>query len=267
MRQFLPGTLLEDLRTQKLRLFLTLFGIFWGTFAVVVLLAFGAGLERKANEEMGGGSGPVTLRNGMTRVAFRGLPENRVIRLRPEDAQLLRREVPGIGMLSETSSGSRVLRAGERTTRPSVYAVEPDYAPLLELQLAERSRFINRRDIEERRRVAVIGAGMITELFGAGDVIGRQFEMGTSVFTVVGVLARREGSSSFLNDRRVFIPATTNRVLFGANTISSIVYAPVSPEVRGRTVDHAFELLGARHRFDPSDRRALGQWDASEFEQ
>jgi putative ABC transport system permease protein len=56
-------------------------------------------------------------------------------------------------------------------------------------------------------------------------------------------------------------------VLFGAHTISSIVYAPVSAEVRQRTVEHAFELLGARHRFDPSDRRALGQWDASEFEQ
>ena len=268
MRQFLPGTLLDDLRTQKLRLFLTLFGIFWGTFAVVVLLAFGAGLERKANEEMGGGSGPVTLRNGMTRVAFRGLPENRAIRLRPEDAQLLRREVPGIGMLSETSEASRAMRAGERTSRPYVYAVGPDYAALRELQLTERSRFINQRDIEERRRVAVLGMGVIRELFGEGDdAIGREFEIGHSVFTVVGVLARREGSSSFLNDRRAFIPASTNRVLFGARTISSIVYAPLSPEVRQRTVDHAFELLGARHRFDPSDRRALGQWDASEFEQ
>jgi putative ABC transport system permease protein len=268
VRQFLPGTLLEDLRTQKLRLFLTLFGIFWGTFAVVVLLAFGAGLERKANEEMDGGSGPVTLRNGMTRVAFRGLPENRQIRLRPEDAQLLRREVPGIGMLSETSEASRALRAGERNSRPYVYAVGPDYATLRDLQLTERSRFINQRDIVERRRVAVLGMGVVRELFGeGGDAIGREFEIGHSVFTVVGVLARREGSSSFLNDRRAFIPASTNRVLFGAHTISSIVYAPVSPEVRQRTVDHAFDLLGARHRFDPSDRRALGQWDASEFEQ
>ena len=67
VRQLLPGTLLDDLRTQKLRLTLTLFGIFWGTFAVVVLLAFGAGLERLAEQEMGGGSGPVTLRNGVTR--------------------------------------------------------------------------------------------------------------------------------------------------------------------------------------------------------
>src|SRR6185295_13002844 len=96
------GTLLEDLRTQKLRLVLTLFGIFWGTFAVVVLLAFGTGLERKANEEMGGGSKPVTLRNGYTRLAYRGMPEQRPIRLRPEDAELLRREVSGIAQLSET---------------------------------------------------------------------------------------------------------------------------------------------------------------------
>ena len=56
MSGLLPATLLEDLRTQKLRLTLTLFGIFWGTFAVVVLLAFGAGLERKADEELGGGA-------------------------------------------------------------------------------------------------------------------------------------------------------------------------------------------------------------------
>jgi putative ABC transport system permease protein len=267
VRQLLPGTLLEDLRTQKLRLALTLFGIFWGTFAVVVLLAFGSGIQLKAEEEMAGGTGPVTLRNGWAEKAYRGLPEERPIRMRPDDARLVRQEVPGIALLSEVTSGSRVLRAGDRNMRPSVYGVEPDYLALLELQLAPRSRFINRRDIEERRRVAVIGNGIITELFGGGDAIGREFEMSGSVFTVVGVLARREGSSGFLNDRRVFIPATTNRLLHGTRTNSSIVYSPVSPELRRRTLDHAFELLGARHRFDPSDRRALQQWDASEFEQ
>jgi putative ABC transport system permease protein len=267
VRQFLPGTLLEDLRTQKLRLVLTLFGIFWGTFAVVVLLAFGTGLERLANEEMAGGSGPVTLRNGYTRVAWRGLPKERQIRLKPEDAELLRREVPGIALLSEASTSSRVVRVGERTMRPGVYAVEPDYAPLRELQITEKSRFINRRDIQERRRVAVIGNGVITELFGSGDALGREFELGGSVFTVVGVLARREGSASFLNDRRVFIPATTGRVLFRTRNISNIIYAPVSPELRQHTLELAFQLLAVRHHFDPSDRRALAQADAAEFEQ
>jgi putative ABC transport system permease protein len=263
----LPATLREDLRTQKLRLTLTLFGIFWGTVAVVVLLAFGAGLERKANEEMGGGTGPISLQNGWTRVAYRGLPEFRPIRLRPEDARLLRREIPGITLLSEMSYSTRTLRAGKRSAQPGVYGVEPDYATLMEIEVADGSRFINRRDIEERRRVAVVGNDVVTELLGDGDAIGRTFEMSGSVFTVVGVLRRREGSSGFINDRRVFVPATTYRILHGTHTVSGIVFAPATPELRAGTVDLAFRLLGARYRFDPSDHRALSQWDSAEFEQ
>lgn len=267
MSRLLPTALLEDLRLQKLRLTLTLFGIFWGTFAVVVLLAFGAGLERKANEELAGGTGPVSLRTGLTRVAYRGLPERRLIRLRTDDAEFLRREIPDIAMLSAVTTANRVLRAEERSAQLSVYGVEPDYAPLLGIEVAERSRFINRRDMAERRRIAVLGPGAITELFGDGEVVGRTFEMSGSVFTVVGVLRRLEGSVGFINDRRVFIPATTDHVLHGTRTLSSIVYAPASLELREKTVELAFALLGARHRFDPSDRRALGQFDAAEFEQ
>jgi putative ABC transport system permease protein len=269
--RLLPTSLLEDLRIQKLRLTLTLFGIFWGTFAVVVLLAFGAGLERRANEELAGGTGPVILRTGLTRTAYRGLPEGRPIRLRSDDAELLRREIPDIAMLSTVTSSNRMLRADERSPQLSVYGVEPDYAPLLGIEVAERSRFVNRRDIVERRRIAVVGNDAVPELFGDGDgdgdAVGRTFEMSGSVFTVVGVLRRREGSVGFINDRRVFIPATTDRILHGTRTLSSIVYAPASLELRARTVELAFELLGARYRFDPSDRRALGQFDAAEFEQ
>lgn len=262
----LPATLREDLRTQKLRLTLTLFGIFWGTFAVVVLLSFGAGLERKANEELGG-TGPVSLRNGVTRMAYRGLPENRRILLRPEDADLLRREIPGIARLSEVSSSTRTLRAEERSARPTVYGVDPDYATLAEVEVADGGRFINRRDIEERRRIAVVGSDVVTELFGDGDALGRVFEMSGSVFTVVGVLQRRAGVAGFSNDRRVFVPATTYRILHGTHTISSIIYAPASPALRAETLDLAFSLLGARHHFDPSDHRALAQFDSAEFEQ
>jgi putative ABC transport system permease protein len=263
--QILPGTLIEDLRTQKMRLALTLFGIFWGTFAVVVLLAFGTGLERKANEEMAGGTGPVTLRSGYTDVAYRGMPKERPIRLRHEDALLIRREIPDIILLSEVYSATRTVRAGARSSQPSVYGVEPDYAPLQEIELGERSRFINPRDIEDRRHVAVIGTIVGTELFGNTDPIGREFRMSGSVFKVVGVLKKLEGSSGFFNERRVFIPSSTYRVLHGSRTLSSIIYAPASPELRAKTLNQAFDLMSARYRFDPSDRRALGSWDSSEF--
>jgi len=267
VKQLLPGTLLEDLRTQKLRLTLTLFGIFWGTFAVVVLLAFGTGLERKANEEMATGTGVVTLGSGVTRTAWRGLPAHRQIRLRPEDAQLLRREVPGIALLSESTSANRTLRAADRTAHASLYGIEPEYAVLQEIELDAGGRFINRRDIQDRRRVAVVGPGLATQLFGNSPAIGRQFIMKGSTFTVVGVIKRREGSAGFRNNERAYIPATTYRIIEGSRNISNIVYSPVSPEVGPRTLQHAFDLLAARHRFDPYDRRALNQWNAAEFEQ
>jgi len=267
VKHLLPGTFLDDLRTQKMRLALTLFGIFWGTFAVVVLLAFGTGLERKAEEEMASGTGVVTLGSGTARIAYRGLPEGRPIRLRPADAQLLRRELPGIALLSEASFANRPLRSTERTAQASIYGVEPDYATLYELALQRDSRFLNPRDLAERRHVAVLGAALAKQLFGDSSAIGRQFTMRGSTFTVVGLLQKPAGSAGFRNDERAFIPATTFRVLEGTHHISSIVYSASSPDLAAETLRRAFALLGARHRFDPADSRALQQWDASEFAQ
>src|SRR5690606_4039281 len=56
-------------------------------------------------------------------------------------------------------------------------------------------------------------------------------------------------------------------VLEGTNRIASIVYSPVSDDVAAETLQRSFDLLSARHPFDPYDRRALALWDASEFEQ
>ena len=265
MKHLLPVSFLDDLRTQKLRLTLTLFGIFWGTFAVVVLLAFGTGLERKAEEEMARGTGVVSLQSAVARKAWRGLPEGRRIRLRPDDVRLLRAEVPGIGLLSELSFGNGRLIADERFVQGTLYGIDPEYALLHEILVEPSGRFINRRDIEERRHVAVIGRGVSAQLFGDGDPVGRQLVTRGSTFTVVGVLQQRDGSFGFLNDERAFIPATTHRTIMGSAYISGIVYSPVSPDVAAQTLDHAFALLGARHRFDPTDRRALGQWDSAEF--
>ena len=267
MKHILPASFLDDLRTQKLRLALTLFGIFWGTFAVVVLLAFGTGLERKAEEEMTRGTGVVWLQSGYTRHAWRGMPEGRRIRLRPDDVRFLRSEVPGIGLLSEGTYGNATVAAGERSMQATLYGVDPEYAPLQQIEIARGGRFINPRDIDERRRVAVIGQGLSRQLFEEGDALGRQFTARGSTYTIVGVLQALPGSRGFLNDDRVFVPATTYRILSGAQHVSSILYSPVSPELGPETLERVFQLLGARHRFDPADQSALGQWNSSEFEE
>jgi putative ABC transport system permease protein len=267
VRGLLSGSVLHDLRTQKLRLTLTLFGIVWGTFAVVVLLAFGTGLERKAEEEMGGGQGVVSLRSGRTAMAYRGLPPERTIRLRPEDAVLLRSEVPEIGLVSEVSSMSRTVRFGRTVAQATLYGVEPEYESLHTLGLERNGRFINRRDLMERRRVAVLGPTLSQEFFGRTDPLGRQIEVSGSSFTVIGVLTRREGAPEFATDNRIIVPATTYRTIHRTSTIAMIQYAPASAELAPRALQHAFDLLGSRYRFDPADRRALAQFDMAEMEQ
>src|ERR1041384_953581 len=92
---------LADLRAQKLRTALTILGITWGTVAVVVLLAFGVGLEAQTMKRFHGlGERIVILFGGRTTMTFAGFGEGRPVRLREEDAALLAREISDIAEIS-----------------------------------------------------------------------------------------------------------------------------------------------------------------------
>ena len=83
-----------DMRSQRLRTTLTVLGITWGTVAVVVLLAFGVGLENQTRKRFHGlGDRIVILFGGRTTEAYAGFREGRWIQLRAEDATLLRSEI------------------------------------------------------------------------------------------------------------------------------------------------------------------------------
>ena len=102
-----------DLRAQKLRTSLTVLGIAWGTVAVVVLLAFGVGLERQTKKRFHGlGDRIVILFGGRTTKPFAGFGDGRPIRLRPDDVQLLAHEVTEIEFISpEHTARNLMIRA------------------------------------------------------------------------------------------------------------------------------------------------------------
>src|SRR2546429_3480275 len=102
------------MRAQKLRTSLTVLGIAWGTVAVVVLLAFGVGLERQTKKRFHGlGDRIVILFGGRTTKPFPGLGDGRPIRLRPEDVQLPARQVAEIAIISpEVITQSARVRRG-----------------------------------------------------------------------------------------------------------------------------------------------------------
>ena len=261
---------LADVRAQRLRTTLTVLGIAWGTIAVVVLLAFGVGLERQTRKRFHGlGDRIVILFGGRTTVSYQGFPEGRYIRLREEDGEILQREIAGIELLSpEYSTRSTPVRRGTHTTNPNITGVLPVYGEMRNIIAAQGGRFLNDLDVAERRRVAMLGDGLATLLFEREEPVGRQVFIGETPFTVVGVMQPKIQNSSY-NSRdtdRIFIPSSTFQAVFGDRYVNNFVYRTSSATVTKSVERRVYETLGRRHTFDPDDEDALSVWDTVEWE-
>src|SRR5262245_45455483 len=122
---------LQDLKQQRLRTALTILGITWGTVAVVVLLAFGVGLEAQTMKRFHGlGERIVILFGGRTTKAFAGFGEGRPVRIREEDAALLAREISDIAEISPEYIRTAPARRGTQAANPNVTGVIPVYAEM-----------------------------------------------------------------------------------------------------------------------------------------
>src|SRR6188474_1145868 len=89
--------LIRDIRTEKLRTFLTVFGIVWGTVAISLMLAFGTGLHKQLIKNTAGlGDRIVIGWPGLTSIPYEGLGKGRRLRITDEDIAAVRTQVPGL---------------------------------------------------------------------------------------------------------------------------------------------------------------------------
>ncbi len=261
---------LRDLKAQKLRTFLTVFGIIWGTVAIIVLLSFGMGFKRQLAVNMHGiGERVAILFPGRTSKAFEGYGVGRPISFIEDDARLLTSQIKDIGMVcAEYASQGTALRVGENITNTSVGGVFPIYSEMRNVIPAAGGRFIDDIDIRERRRVTLIGDEVKKLLFGESEAIGRTIYVGRTPFTVVGVMEKKIQNSSYnrRDQDRIFIPATTFASVFGATHLRNILVTPADPTRSEETLSQVREVLGRRYKFDPTDKDAVWIWDTGEFD-
>ncbi len=259
---------LHDLRAQKLRTALTLLGISWGTISVIVLLAFGVGLERQSKVNMHGmGDGIVVVFGGRTTKPHMGFPDGRAVNLREDYISLIRSEIPEIADISpEYRNNQTPVRRDRAPTMPGITGIYPIYGEMRNIIPEPGGRFINTLDQQYRRRTAVLGDEVKKLLFGDEPAVGRQIFIGRTPFTVVGVMqAKVQNSSYFYRDKeRVFIPASTYRTLFGDRYLGNVIYRPRDAERSEAIESRLYEVLGRRLTFSPDDKDALGVWDTNE---
>src|SRR5512135_652314 len=105
---------LFDMKAHRTRAILTLVAITWGTAAVVLLLAFGEGLNTQLlNGFLNAGNRIMILYGGETGKPYEGVPKGRRIRMVEEDADMLKRAIPMIADISPGYMGNVALTYGK----------------------------------------------------------------------------------------------------------------------------------------------------------
>jgi len=258
----------RDLRSQKLRTFLTMFGIVWGTVSVSLLGAFGKGLQRQMIVNSSGIGDAICIAwPGLTSIPFEGLGKGRKIRLNEEDVEAIRREGRGLNLISSEYSKTLKLNYGAKTIAIDISGVSPEFGPMRNLIPQEGSRFINSSDMDEQRRVLFIGWKMAEDVFGKdAKPVGKTVMLGGSPFLVVGVLAEKVQNSSYSgrDNQKGFIPSSTFRAITGEKWVDNLIYQAKAVGETEKVTDDVRRVIAQRQRFDPDDKEAFSVWDTTE---
>ncbi|MBN1398761.1 MAG: ABC transporter permease [Bacteroidetes bacterium] len=258
-----------DLKAQKLRAFLTMFGIIWGTVAIVVLVAFGVGFRKQTAASMHGiGEGIAIMFPGKTTKPWSGYGIGRRISLIEEDTKLIASQVPNVNAISPEFSRRTTVRVGTNILNPTVSGVNIVYGEMRNIIAEAGGRFINSLDLQERRRVAVLGDKVKEFLFQDQNAVGKTIFIGQTPFLVIGVMQKKTQPSSY-NSRdqdRVFIPFSTFASVYGTVYLSDIIYQIKDPRLGEETVKEVRAALGKRYKFDPTDEDAVFIWDTTDFD-
>ena len=188
--------LIRDIRTEKLRTFLTVFGIVWGTVAISLMLAFGTGLHKNMIKNTAGlGDRIVIAWPGLTSIPYEGLGKGRRLRVTEEDIAAVRGEVHGLKAISGEYMTSMRLDYGTKTLSIDVSGVTTEFGGMRNLIPMSGGRFVNPIDDAEQRRVIFLGDKLKENIFGSGDAVGKIVLVNQSPFQVIGVLQDEEFGS------------------------------------------------------------------------
>lgn len=262
--------IIEALSAKPLRTLITAFGVFWGIFILVLLLSASQGLQNGIKRQMGGlSTNTMFMWTMSTSKPYKGLPQGRRFNYKNADVDAIKREVNGLLYVSPRNQlgGFRGNNNVVRGTKTGAYNVYGDYPEFIQQQPMDilQGRFINYGDIDNKRKVAVIGEGVIREMYSPGEeVLGSYIKVQGVNFMVVGVYKSisNMGGDAEEGQKQVFIPFTTFQQAFNYGDIvgwMAITAEDDKPITELKT--QVFDLLKQRHSIHPEDERAIGHFD------
>lgn len=260
----------RELKSQKKRITLTIMALAWGTFSIVILLAFGEGLKRQMIKAMHGlGEGICIVYSGQTSKPYKGLGKGRVIRLQMDDVELLRNRVSGIELISpENDRSGNNMTYERKSLSERVIGVYPDFEDLRGYHPDENSRFINDLDILNKKRVVFLGTELKKRLFGDEEALGKTITINRIPFLVIGIMLDKmqNGMYNGADVDKAAIPYSAFKTIYGDKYLHRLIYRPEDISQAETVKNEVYEVLSRKYKFDPEDKQALEVWDMVEQE-
>jgi len=259
----------DTLRRNKLRSFLTAFGVFWGIFMLIIMVAAGNGLYNGAMHNFQSmAANSVFLWTQPTTLPFKGFPRGRKFNFDNDDIKALRRHIPEIEYLAPRNQlgGFRQVTNVTRGLKNGAFNIYGDYPEIAHISLMDivSGRFLNHLDIIENRKVAVIGARVREILFDPEEnPIGQHILVKGVYFKVIGTFeSRKEGDEAEEETQAVFIPFTVFQQAFNYGNLVGWFSLTARKDVPASEVEKkAIEFLSDRHQVAPADVHAIGHWN------
>ena len=271
IREILKQTL-AALWENKLRSFLTMFGIVWGITSVILLVGLGIGFNLDQKEHLKTiGTDIAIIFGGKTGMQAGGYAAGRDIRLTVDDAIAIQQKASLVKTVSpELRRNVSEVSQWNAANRP-IRGVWPEYQRFRSLTV-EQGRLMNERDEAEGARVVLLGAEANRQLFPGKPVIGQPLMVNGYEYIVIGVLAKKKQNGSYGSGpdntqlfttysamARDFPPPERPGITKGY--VNNIVVEPVSPGLHEKALEQVKRIIAERHHYSADDKEALWIWD------
>jgi len=262
----------NTMKKNKLRTSLTAFGVFWGIFMLIIMLGSGNGLENGVTKNFGDmATNSVFIWTRSTSIPYAGLPEGRWFNMKNEDIPVIMNEVSEIQDLAPRNQ-LRGFRGGNNVsfgTKAGSFSVMGDYPQIENINPMNiiQGRFINKLDIDDKRKVAIIGTNVRDVLFGENiDPINKNIKINGVYFKVVGVWkTKKTGNQGERDSQTLFIPFSTFQKAFNyGNIVGWLAVTAKEGHTATEVEEKIVDVLKRRHKVAPEDDRAFGSFNAQE---
>ena len=264
--------IIEALTANWFRTLLTAFGVLWGIFILVILLAAGKGLENGVKQGFSGmATNSMFMWSQTISKSYKGLPKGRNYNFKLGDVEAIKETVPGLEIVSPRNQLGGFGGANNvvRGLNSGAYNVYGDYPEIIRQQPMDitSGRFINYSDIEQKRKVAIIGEGVKAGLYDINEeVLGTYIKINGVNFMVVGTY-KKKGSGGNVEEQQkeIFVPFTAYSQAFNmGDVVGWMAITADDDHSITELKSSVFDVIKTRHSIHPEDDRAVGNFDLYE---